>query len=198
MDDRRATHRDALHGLRWVLTVGGVVVVGSLQALANDDTLEGRIRYLAFGRLRGEGVRESQKKLLGVIVEVPLSGGLDVLAAYSEGGVRYINQTGKLSILEGVTDIQPLVQRLFASSEAIVKQIGPWDKHRLPPPKAGNVRLTFLVADGLYFGEGLMTAMQRDAMAGPVIANATALLQAVVRLSLPRPRASSGNAHDAE
>jgi hypothetical protein len=165
------------------------ISIASLEALANDDAQEGRLRYLAFARLRAAGGPAPPKKLLGVIVEVPLSGGLDVLAAYSEGGVRYINQTGKLAVVEGVTDVQPLVERLFASSEAIVNQIGPWDKNRLPPPEAGNVRLTFLVSDGLYFGEGPMTAMQRDAMAGPLIASAATLLQEVVRLGSPPPPA---------
>lgn len=48
----------------------------------------------------------------------------------------------------------------------------------------GNVRLTFLVADGLYFGEGPHAVLERDGMAGPVLAAATALLVAVT--SLPR------------
>ena len=170
------------------------VAVGSLEALANDGAQEGRLRYLAFTRLRAAGNPTPAKQLLGVIIEVPLPGGLDVLAAYSEGGVRYINQTGKLAVIEGVTVIQPLVERVFASSEPIVAKIGPWEKSRLSPPKAGNVRLTFLVSDGLYFGEGPMTVLQRDAMTGPVIAGATALLQAVVKLGSSRPTSAAKDA----
>jgi hypothetical protein len=89
-------------------------------------------------------------------------------------------------LVEGATEIQPLVQRLFAVSQPIVDRRGPSDKERLPPPdKAGNVRLTFLVSDGLYFGEGSMSIMERDAAEGPVISEATALLLAVVRLTCP-------------
>jgi len=117
-----------------------------------------------------------------VIVEVPLASGLDTLAAFSEGGVRYVNQSGKLLVIEGVADVLPLVKRLIAASEPVVSRIGPWDKPRLAPPKLGNVRLTFLVSDGLYFGEGPMSVMQGDAMAGPIIGQATQLLQAVVAM----------------
>jgi hypothetical protein len=158
--------------------------ISSLEALSSDQSAEGRVRYLAFSKLRTLNKKVQSKKLLGVIIEVPLSGGLDTLAVYSEGGVRYINHTGKLAVIEGVSDFQPLVQKLFEASIPVVNQIGPWDKSRLSPPKQGNVRLTFLVSDGLYFGEGPMNVMQNEAMAGPVIQQAAVLLQAVVKATV--------------
>jgi hypothetical protein len=156
------------------------VDVAALEALAFDVNQEGRIRYLASSKLRELGKSVKPKILLGVIIEVPLTGGLDTLAAFSEGGIRYVNQSGKLVVIEGVANFLPMVKRLFAASEPVVSRIGPWDKPRLAPPKQGNVRLTFLVSDGLYFGEGPMPVMEREAMAGPVIQGATELLQAVV------------------
>jgi len=157
--------------------------VSALSTLAGDASQEGRVRYLACTKLRQLGEAVPMKRLLGVIVEVPLESGLDVLAVYSEGGVRYINQTGKLAVFEGVASLQPHVQRLLAASEAVVTGIGPWRKPRRPPPKRGNMRLTFLTSDGLCFGEGPWSAMQREATAGPVIQRATDLLQTVVRMA---------------
>lgn len=155
----------------------------ALLALAGDASQEGRIRYLAYTKLRELGQPVQAKVLLGVIVEVPLAGGLDVLAAFSEGGVRYVNQSGKLAVFEGVAAIQPFVQRLFATSEPVVARIGPRVQPRRALPKQGAIRLTFLVSDGLYIGEGPMDAMQREAMAGPVIQRATELLQTVVLMA---------------
>lgn len=152
-----------------------------LSALASDASQEGRVRFLAYSRLRGLGQQVKPKILLGVVVEVPMAGGLDALAAYSEGGVRYINQSGKMVIGEGAANFRPLVQRLFSASESVVARIGPWDKPRIAPPKQGNVRMTFLVSDGMYFGEGPMSVMQRDALAGPVIQQATQLLLSVTK-----------------
>jgi hypothetical protein len=156
--------------------------VRALNLLGADSHQEGRIRSLAYLRLRSGRQSVPSKVLLGVIVEVPLSAGLDTLAAYSEGGVRYINQTGKLAVFEAVPSMQPLVQNLLMASQPIVDRIGPWEHSRLPPPKSGNIRLTFLVSDGLYFGEGPMSQMQRDPMAAQVIRNATELLKHVVAL----------------
>src|SRR5690242_14080880 len=69
-----------------------------IAAIANDTTQEGRVRALAFNWLRQHGHDVPRRVLLGAIVEVPLDGGLDTLAAFADGSVRYINQTGKMSV----------------------------------------------------------------------------------------------------
>lgn len=154
------------------------------RAVAQDTAAESRVRMLAFNWLRAHGHAVADRELLGVIVEVALDDGLDTLAAYADGRVRYVNHTGRMSIVEGpLPALTPTVDALFAASRNVVSRIGPWDQDRLPPPKQGNVRLTFLVADGLYFGEGPRAVFERDAMAGPVLAAATQLLVAVVNLS---------------
>lgn len=155
----------------------------ALRKIAEDQANEGRVRTLAYNRLRANGQKVPTKKLFGVIVEVPLQEGLDVLAAFSEGGVRYLNQSGKVLIFEGQGNpVEGLAKELLTVSLPVVNAIGPWEKQRLPPPQAGNVRITFLVSDGLYFGEGPFGALQNDPMAGPVLAKASQLLQRAVEL----------------
>lgn len=152
-----------------------------VRALAEDPNEESRIRALAFNWLRQHKQPVPRGVLLGVVVEVPLEGGLDVLAAYADGSVRYINQSGKLAIFEGgPPQVQAAAKALVASSQAVVDRIGPWDRPRLPPPARGRIRITFLVSDGLYLGEGPFAAMQADPMSGPVVQRATQLLQLVV------------------
>jgi len=156
-----------------------------LRAIADDVAVESRLRLLAVNRLRAEGRDTGPKHLHGVVVEVALDGGLDTLAAYADGRVRYINQTGKMSIIEGqAPELADKITRLFDASRSLVARIGPWTKERLPPPTKGNARLTFLVSDGLYFGAGPMADLSRDAMAGPVMFAAAELLNATVELSL--------------
>jgi hypothetical protein len=154
--------------------------ISGLKRLAGDVSADGRIRYLAFARLRDAGVPVEPKVLLGVIIEVGLSDGLDTLAAFSDGGVRYINHSGKMIVVEGTNKFSPLVNRLFQSASLVVARIGPWDQPRRPPPGKGNLRLTFLVSDGLYFGEGRLDAFDRDALAGPVFRDGSELMLKVV------------------
>ncbi len=156
----------------------------ALRAIADDAGAPSRIRALAFNRLRENSADVAPKHLFGMIVEVPLDGGLDTLAAYEDGSVRYINRSGKMSIFE--TEIPPLadtVKALLTGGQGIVDAIGPWEEPRLPAPSDGNVRMSFVVSDGLYFGEGPYDDLMRDHMATPVMRAAGNLLVAVVDLT---------------
>lgn len=162
----------------WLTLLAEKPDLEALQKIAENEGNEGRARAIAYNRLRASGYKVPTKKLLGVIVEVPQKEGLDVLAAFAEGGVRYLNQSGKIAIFEGDGHpVENLAKELVEVSQPVVSQIGPWDKKRLPPPKLGNVRMTFLVSDGLYFGEGPFAALYQDPMGGPILAKATELLQ---------------------
>lgn len=165
----------------WKTTLFQNPQAGAVRNLAQDTQAESRVRALAYLWLRTQRQPVPAKELLGVIVEVPLGNGLDTLAAYADGRVRYINQTGHMSIFEGSPPgVKTLAQEVVGIGQGIVHQIGPWDKKRLPPPALGNIRLSFLVSDGLYFGEGGFEVMAREPMAAPLIQKATELLQTVV------------------
>lgn len=158
-----------------------------VRAIADDETVESRVRCLAFQRLRREGVDVPKAVVLGVIVEVPLEQGLDTLAAYADGRVRYINQTGKMSIIEDVqSPLRGKALALVDAARPLVARIGPWTGARRPPPEGANGRLSFLVSDGLYFGEGPMAALSADQLGGPVVQAAVELLVATVELSTGR------------
>lgn len=159
----------------------------AVRALAGDASEESRVRVLAFNWLRANNHSVPKGELLGTIIEVPFEKGLDVLAAYPDGRVRYINQTGKSSIFEAAPpNIKAKADQLLEISRAIIQRIGPWDRPRLAPPSLGKVRMTFLVSDGLYFGEGPFEHMQRDQMAGPLLHAAGQLLNAVVDASIAK------------
>jgi hypothetical protein len=90
--------------------------------LANDSAAESRVRALAFNRLRALG-REAPKGLvLGVVIEIPLDQGLDVLAAYADGRIRYINQTGKMALIEadGLPEANQGAKRLIELAQPVV------------------------------------------------------------------------------
>jgi hypothetical protein len=159
--------------------------LAALATLAADLAQEGRTRALAYRRLQAAGAPVPSRQVLGVIVEFPQARGLDVLAAFSEGGVRYLNQSGKVAIFDGPgLPVEALAKELVAMAQPVVDRIGPWDKVRRPPPAAGRVRITFLVSDGLYFGEGPMAVFERDPMAAPVLAKAAQLLKRSIEVAM--------------
>ncbi len=160
--------------------------VTDLQKVIDDSTSDPRVKVLAYNRQRSIGHKPTKKELLAVIVEVGLDDGLDVLASFNNGTARYINHTGKMLIWETTEDeaANELTKELFLHSQNIVNQLGPWNKPRRPHPTKGNARITFLVSDGLYFGEGPTDVLFNDPMGSAALTTATRLMQYLTEKSL--------------
>jgi hypothetical protein len=172
----KAKHRGPIDG-PWKVLFADPKDVKALQVLASNSSEESRVRILAFNALGKKTASTLRKELLGVIIEVGLDGGLDTIAAYRDSGARYINQSGKMLFWEANdAKVEEKIKRLFSASDKVVGKIGPWDKSRLPPPTKGHMRMTFLVSDGLYFGQGPMAVLERDPLGGSVVASGTELL----------------------
>ena len=156
-----------------------------LQKIIDDNDSDPRVKILACNRLSARGHRPHKKELFAVIVEIGLDNGLDVLASFNNGTARYINQMNKLLIWETTDETSnKLTEDLFAKSRNIIEQIGPSDKPRRPHPAKGNVRISFLVSDGLYFGEAPVDVLFSDTLASPALTAATALLKYLTEKSL--------------
>ena len=152
-----------------------------LLQVANDLSIESRYRLLFWKELLIEGVDPAQMEVLGVVVEVSLENGLDVVAAYQDGSCRYINHTGKTIFSDSSNEESlKLSADLLSNGQAVAHKIGPWYKPRKQFPKNGTVRLSFLANDGLYFGEGSFEVMYQDEMASSVIDAAISLMNYLI------------------
>ena len=170
----------------WNIVLNEKATINELKIVAEDISVETRVRALACNILKSKGHTVDSKELLGIIVEVGLEEGLDVLAAYTDGTARYINHVEKMTVWDAATDqSQTLIKNLFSAGLQVVKNIGPWNKDRLPAPAVGDIRINFLVADGLYFGQGPFEMLERDPMGGPVIRAATQLMVFLIQQQHP-------------
>lgn len=172
-------------GYPWDILFSDEYNPAELKSKILNDSLESRIKVLAYKKLAANGELVEGKELLAVIVEVGLSEGLDVLASFSDGTARYINHSGKILIWENEDDTSlELTKRLFETSNYIIQQIGPWNEPRKPAPPEGMVRISFLVSDELYFGEGPMQVLFNDELAGPALLAATHLMKYITEKAL--------------
>lgn len=152
--------------------------IEALKKMVLDEDTESRVRLLAYYNLRKNGIAVEAKELEGVVVEVGLEDGIDVLASYKDGTARYINYTGKIIIWETKNDTSAeITAQLFRDSANIVQRIGPWNQPRRQHPEKGKVRISFLVSDGIYFGEGEINSFFKDQLAAPALQSATALME---------------------
>jgi len=168
----------------WDIVLADSSGESDLRKIINDPALESRIKLLAYHILSTQGKKSVDRILLGVVVELGLDEGLDVLAAYRDGTARYINYTGHMIIWETYNDESIVItKQLFEASGKIVSQIGPWNKPRRAFPAKGDLRISFLVSDGLYFGEGPINTLFKDQLAAPALTAATSMLQYITNKS---------------
>jgi hypothetical protein len=130
--------------------------------------------------LRGRGVQpppEEAGRVLGLIVEIGLKHGVDVLAVYADRSIRYYNYAGGGLLLDEAPEEQvELVDALLTSAAEVVAQTGPWEGARPAPPGNKAARLNFLTPGGLHFGQGPVKKLAKDPLAGPLLQGATLLL----------------------
>lgn len=133
-------------------------------------------------RAHGEAPPEAGAgRVLGVVAEVAVGPGHDVLAAYADGSVRYLNHAGGASVFDGgPPEVVAAVGPLLAAGQVVADAIGPWNEPGLPDLPAGHTRFTMLTPGGFRFGQGPDEVLRDEVMAEPLYAAATALLVAAL------------------
>lgn len=122
-------------------------------------------------------------EVLGVVVEVPIDDGHDVLAAYADGSVRYLNHAGGATVIDAPPpEVAQRAAAVLAAGQALADGIGPWTEPALPELPPGHTRLAMLTRGGHRFGQGIDTALVAQPGASELLGAATALLVSVVSL----------------
>jgi hypothetical protein len=169
----------------WGILCNPACSADDLRKVAEDRSLDSRVRAVAWNKVvfLGGQIDEQRKELLGVIVEIGTDNGLDVLAAFADGSVRYINHSGGLLVWEKLDDptSRELINDLFTASITIVGVIGRGKYARRKYPSKGNARISFVSAAGFSFGEGEIGVLFSDPLAGPSLTRATKLLQYITQ-----------------
>jgi hypothetical protein len=121
-------------------------------------------------------------EVLGAVVEVPVGPGHDVLAAYADGSLRYLNHSGKVAVIDtpGSDELRDAAGDWLATARQLAAAIGAWQAV-LPNVPQGHARVLMLTPSGPRFGQGPFDALAREAAAGVFLAAATRVLQLVVR-----------------
>jgi hypothetical protein len=155
-----------------------------LRGIQASVGLESRHYLQAWHFLRELGVQpdaEQAKRLYGVIVEVGMDQGVDIVVAYADYNSRYLNYTGAAIIWERPDgSLDQTIGSLLEAGRVVVNQIGPWEQPRPPAPGNGSVRLNMLTPSGLHFGQGGFEVLAKDPMGGPLIGAATRLMQELI------------------
>jgi hypothetical protein len=121
------------------------------------------------------------KQVLGVVVEVGMPNGLDLLAAYQDYSARYLNFSGAGVVWERPdSSLDSSIESVLRHAATIARHIGPWTEPRPGPPRPDHVRLNILTPSGLHFGEGPLKVISSDPVSAPLFQAATILMQNLI------------------
>jgi hypothetical protein len=159
--------------------------------IAEADGVESRIVLQAWHFLRESGVQppeELARTVLGLIAEVAMGSGHDVIAAYRDGSIRYLNHAGGAVIIEpnmAPANVQDAAAEWFRVGDGLANLIGPWERSDLPKLPRGESRIMMLTPGGPRFGQGLDAELRRDAAPALFLNRATQLILGVIAMSKP-------------
>jgi hypothetical protein len=149
----------------------------AIRRLAEQEDLPARLRILAFGYLLKKGQPAARQELLGFILEAGVDDGLDSLALYTDYSLVYISSQGVLQRwTNSLPANNPAMVKCFSAAAALAERLKPTDQPRFAPPFAGMARITLLLSDGRYFGQGPSNNLSKDNLSGPVIKQANQIL----------------------
>lgn len=150
--------------------------------IASADGFESRqiLQAWHFLRQAGQAPPPGRARLaIGVVAEMPVAGGHDLLAAYRDGSARYLNYSGSALALEdrSQTVIQAAIGDWIAIGQVIADAAGAWEQPSLPLLPDGHVRVMALTPGGPRFGQGPAPALSAEPLAAAFLNAATALLR---------------------
>lgn len=161
--------------------------VATLQSVLHMPELESRHYLQACYFLREFGVNADPAKakdVLGVVVEVGMEKGVDLVAGYADHHARYYNYSGKGIVWERPNStLDAVVDDLLSVGKAVAQAIGPWKDGRPPAPRRGHARINLLALGGLHFGQGPLDSLAKDRLGGPVVASAFRLMQELIKVT---------------
>jgi hypothetical protein len=126
---------------------------------------------------------------LGVVAEVAVGNGHDVLAAYRDGSVRYLNHAGPVSVVESGAARAAGARRLEAAVDAwmttAAQMVGrlPTVAGPLALPEPGSSRFTVLTCGGHRVVEGHEGELATTPVAGALFSSGAGVLHALARPS---------------
>lgn len=158
-----------------------------LRRVLAAEGLEARHYLQAWQGLRELGQQPAEataRQVLGVVVEVGMKEGLDLVVAYADGSARYYNYSGAGVVWERPDDsLAAPIQALLAAGQRVAEQVGIWEQPRPAAPPTGSVRINMLTPAGLRFGQAPFEALWQDALGGPVLVAAQGLMEALIAKS---------------
>ena len=144
-----------------------------LQQVLELPGLETRIQLWTWTALRGLGVEPdatSADVVQGVVIEMPVAGGVDTLAVFRDGTMRYFDHGGRAVFWDArEASSNAEVRELVRKPIAVAEEMPPGERGAVPDErpeyKPGSVRVAFLAFGGNRYRDVPLDAVNGSPLA---------------------------------
>jgi hypothetical protein len=159
-------------------TKGAAEVLGEILKMPGLDS---RHYLQAWHVLRTLGLAPEQAdagEVLGVVLEVAMPRGLDLLAVYTDFSARYLNYSGAGIIWDHPDEsLDAEIGAVLDAGQEMAENLVLWERDKPDPPPVGQMRINILTPAGLKFTEAHMNALGSHPEASALVSVATALIR---------------------
>jgi len=162
-----------------------------LLKVAGNPAMETRILLWSWTALRSLGFHPKSHEaddIKGVVIQVPMDSGADVLAAYADETARYVNHSGKIIVWElADTTITAIIRKLLESCEHLCGVVVDASANH---SVKDMVRVTLLTFNGNRFAEASMQSLASNPI-NQVLAVGAELMTNLIKRSASMDRIMS-------
>lgn len=169
----------------------GTAARAELRRVASAPRLESRQYLWAWHALREMGEQppaELAAAVQGVVIEVGMERGLDVLAAYSDHRARFLSQGGKMIFWEASDPtIDQRIDALLAATGEIARSSKLIQELRPPAPATGMARVSVLTFGGIHCVQGTKDDIfSINSLTAPVMGRGASLMRKLIDMDRDR------------
>jgi hypothetical protein len=161
--------------------------IGWWQHIIATPNLESRHYVQAWKFLRAHGVNpppEQTRQILGVVLEMGMASGLEILSVYADYTARYYNQVKVAAIWERPdTSLDKLIGDLFNAALVPMARMGVFTGPMPPPPTLNVGRLNILTPAGLLFAQAPILTLEANPEIRPVMLLGIELIRAFTKMN---------------
>lgn len=149
----------------------------SLPNLASRQYLQA---YYFINELQGYVAEDI--KILGIVLELSVPHGHDIIAVYADHSAGYFSHSGKKAIWQRHEDmLDKKIDDLIQYSAKIITQLKPYKGERPDLPGKQIARINFLTSYGLHFGDAPQQLLFHDPGAGKIMFAMLDIAKAIIQ-----------------
>jgi hypothetical protein len=177
----------AIEGVNELLDAAAAGNVAKARSILDRMVASGaetRVRLLGWSILRAAGAvpdPATASRARGVVIDMPVEGGLDTLAGWEDGRARYFNHAGPAIVVDAPNaNVHEACHDLLVATQGLADHTDVIGGPRPEPPGFGGAAIWALTDGGIHVVSRSAASMSLNPLDGPILALGVRLMQRLI------------------